>query len=151
MQFGHHEPATTVDEPTTALIRCGLGSTNVRMRIPILLLLIAGACAPAALPGPARLAAPPAAPATVVPVGLTRVLGRPAADVVALIGSPTLDRTEGKGHQLQFARGPCVLDLFLYAPATGAEPRVKYAFARRKDGRPLDPASCLQSQIIAAH
>ncbi len=117
------------------------------MRI-LLLLLGIGACAPAAIAPPAVIPAPvPAPPAS---AGLTHVLGKSAAQVLAVIGVPTLDRVEGKGRQLQFARGPCVLDLFLYPQAPSTEPRVKYAYARRKDGAPLDAASCLQSQIIAA-
>lgn len=113
------------------------------------LLLLAAACSPAVVTPPAPILAPPAPPPP-APAGLTRVLGHTAAEVQALIGAPTLDRVEGKGRQLQYARGPCVLDLFLYPPAPGQEPRVKYPYARRKNGSPLDPASCLQSQIIGA-
>ena len=114
------------------------------------LALAAAAAACNDTPPPAVIAPPPPAPVSAVPTGLTRVLGETAATVIARIAPPTLDRVEGKGRQLQFGRGPCVLDLFLYPPAPGTEPRVKSAIARLKDGRPLDPASCLQSQIIAA-
>lgn len=114
----------------------------------LLLLLVIAACAPAATPPPAPLPTPRELPSP-EPLGLTRVLGHGASDVQALLGAPTLDRTEGKGRQLQFARGPCVLDLFLYPPTPAREPEVKYVAARRRDGGPLDAASCLQSQIIA--
>lgn len=118
------------------------------MRKILPLLLAIAACTPAVTPPPAALPPPPALPAP-APLGLTRVLGHTASDVTALLGAPTLDRTEGKGRQLQFARGACVLDLFLYPPAPGTNPTVKYTAARRRDGGPLDAASCLQSQLIA--
>ncbi|MDT7935034.1 MAG: hypothetical protein RQ833_10605 [Sphingomonadaceae bacterium] len=77
------------------------------------------------------------------------MLGQPPSAVVKLIGSPDLDRQEGKGRQLQFANGACVLDVFFYAPAAGGETVATYADARMKDGRPLDAASCLALQVKA--
>lgn len=109
-------------------------------------LLLAAACATAAPPVPAPL---PPTPPKVEPIGLTRVLGHSAGEIIVLLGSPTLDRVEGRARELQFTRGPCVLDLFLYPPrdAAGAA-TVTYASARLKNGQPLDPASCLQSQML---
>ncbi len=112
------------------------------------ILLLAAACSPMMPTVAPPVSAPPPVPAP-QHQGLERVLGHNAAEVIEVIGSPTLDRIEGKARQLQFARGPCVLDLFLYSATPGAEPRVKYAYARLKDGKALDTASCLQSQIIA--
>ena len=116
-------------------------------RLPLALLLIIAACGPTTPPQVAP--PPPVAPPAPAPIGLTRVLSHTSAEAQALLGAPTLDRIEGKGRQLQFARGTCVLDLFLYPPTPDAEPRVKSAAARRRDGGPLDAASCLQSQVIA--
>ena len=108
--------------------------------------LLAAACATVAPPMPAPLAPPPP---KVEPIGLTRVLGHYAATVIALLGAPSLDRVEGRARELQFTRGPCVLDLFLYPPdnATG-DPVVTYVSARLKNGQTLDAASCLQSQML---
>ena len=105
---------------------------------PMLLVLAAAGCAKTSPP----VAAPPP-PST---VGLEKVLGATPQTVIQLIGSPTLDRQEGKGRHLQFTRGACVLDLFFYAPAQGGEPVATYADARMKDGGLIDTASCLQLQ-----
>lgn len=110
------------------------------------LALFAAACATTAVPPPA-VAPPP--PPRIEPIGLVRVLGHGAGDAIALLGSPSLDRIEGRARELQFTRGPCVLDLFLYPPKLGTgEPVVGYAAARLKNGKALDPASCLQSQLL---
>lgn len=94
----------------------------------------------------AEIAPPPPTQST---VGLEQVLGQSPPAVVKLIGSPGLDRTEGKGRHLQFAQGSCVLDVYFYAPPAGGEPVATYADARLKDGKPLDTASCLQIQLRA--
>lgn len=99
-----------------------------------------------AVPTPAPIATIAPAPPPISRVGLERVIGQPPAAVVQLIGSPELDRQEGRGRQLQFANGACVLDVFFYPPPAGGEPVATYADARLKDGRPLDAASCLELQ-----
>ena len=93
--------------------------------------------------------APIAPPPPQSTIGLEQVLGQSPPAVVKLIGSPGLDRTEGKGRHLQFAQGSCVLDVYFYAPPGGGEPVATYADARLKDGKPLDTASCLQIQLRA--
>lgn len=110
-------------------------------------LLVLAGCATA--PPPVPIAGPAPPPPPIARVGLERVLGAAPDAVIALLGQPTLDRQEGPGRQLQFARGPCVLDLFFYPAANGA-PAARHVEARFRDGRPIDAASCLQSQVIAA-
>ena len=113
-------------------------------------LLLLGACARTVAPPPAPIA-PMLAPPTPIPrIGLERVLGAAPDVVIALLGAPTLDRQEGPGRQLQFARGPCVLDLFFYPTPDGRGAAARHVEARFRDGRPIDAASCLQSQVIAA-
>lgn len=109
------------------------------------LALLAAACAPTTPPPQRAAIAPPPPPPS--RIGLERVLGATPDAVVTVLGSPTLDRTEGPARHLQFARGPCVLDLFFYPPQPGAQHLARHAEARFKDGRPLDAASCLQSQL----
>ena len=77
-------------------------------------------------------------------------MGASPEAVIAILGRPSLDREEGPARHLQFARGEvCVLDLFFY-PRPPAEGRVAtHAAARRRDGSPLDPASCLESQFLS--
>lgn len=116
------------------------------------IVLLAAACATTAPPPPVLAPPPPLAP-KVEPIGLDRVLGRGAGEMIALLGSPSLDRVEGRARELQFTRGPCVLDLFLYPPQSSTqsgtgEPVVGYADARLRNGRKLDAASCLQSQLL---
>jgi hypothetical protein len=112
----------------------------------VALLLSACAATPTPPPAPIAVIAPPP-PQN--PIGLERVLGQPPSAVVKLIGSPDLDRQEGKGRQLQFANGACVLDVFFYPPPAGGEVLATYADARLKDGKPLDAASCLALQVKA--
>lgn len=110
-------------------------------------ILALGLVAGCAQPGMKTVVAPP--PPPVSTVGLEQVMGASPQRVVQLLGSPGLDRTEGRGRHLQFAQGTCVLDVFFYPPASGGEPVATYADARMKDGRPLDSASCLQLQLKA--
>lgn len=98
-------------------------------------------CVPAAMPPPA----PPAPAPLRVPypaVGLERVLGKDANELVALFGKPDADVSEGRARKLQFASTICVLDAYLYAKGRGA-PVVTYVDARQTDGSPIDRASCV--------
>ena len=103
----------------------------------LVLLLALAACTTPATPPP-----PVAAPPAPTPPGLGRIIGSQATAVIALLGAPSLDRSEGPARQLQFVRPPCVLDVFLYPGANGA-PVVRTAAARRPDGSRIDPGACL--------
>ena len=94
-----------------------------------------GGCAttPARIP----IAAQPAPRPYVAPPGLERVMGKTPATVIALLGSPRLDRTEGKTRQLQYSGKACVLDLYAVGPV------ITYAEARKPTGLPNDPVTCL--------
>ncbi len=106
------------------------------------LLVLAACSTPAPLP---PVAAPPPPP----PPGLARIIGSPAATVIALLGAPSLDRSEGPARQLQFVRPLCVLDVFLY-PGAGGTLAVRTAAARRPDGSRIDPGACLSLLLPAA-
>ena len=103
---------------------------------PFALVLLFGlaACATTPPPPPVVQVAPPP--------GLGRIIGIAAPGVTALLGPPSLDRTEGPARQLQFIRPPCVLDVFLY-PGPSGTPVVRTAAARRPDGSRIDPGACL--------
>jgi hypothetical protein len=108
---------------------------SVPMRfLPLSLTLILAACA--TKPPVAPVAAPP-------PPGLSRLVGIDATAVTRLLGPASLDRSEGPGRQMQFVRPPCVLDVFLYPPATGGTAVVRTAAARKPDGSKIDPGTCL--------
>lgn len=109
-------------------------------------LLLVTACAPVAtVSPPVPAAAPPAAT-----LGMERVLGASPEAVIAILGRPSLDREEGPARHLQFAHGNvCTLDLFFYPRPPGGGRVATHAEARRRDGSPLDPASCLESQFLS--
>ena len=99
----------------------------------LLLIALVAACAPTT-PPPAPL--PPPGP------GLERITGQPASAATAMLGTPTLDRSEPPGRMLQFARTQCVLDVYFYPPTPGAVPMARYAEARLPDGKPMDAGAC---------
>jgi hypothetical protein len=106
------------------------------MKRSLALLLLVAACAPTT---PPPVVAPPPPPLP----GLDKIVGKPAAAVTALLGPASLDKTEGPARQLQFVRPVCVLDVYLYPPASGGAPVVRTAAARKPDGARMDPGTCL--------
>jgi hypothetical protein len=108
---------------------------------PPLLSLLLAACDPVATmqTPPPTLAAPP--PPT--QPGLDRVMNRDQRALRLLFGEPELDVREGPARKLQFRSAACVLDTYLYPPAEGREPIVRYMEARRPDGFDVDRTSCI--------
>lgn len=92
---------------------------------------------------------PPRGPvATVRPpsysiAGLERVMGHDARSLTALFGAPDLDIREESARKLQFGGGACILDAYLYPPASGREPVVTHIDARKPDGSDFDRATCV--------
>ncbi|MDE2303042.1 MAG: hypothetical protein KGK11_10840 [Sphingomonadales bacterium] len=127
---------------------------RLALLLPGLCGLLAACGGPAAVtsaPPPRRYAAPPPplrrlAPGTVhfqnLP-GLEGVIGATEPRLVAQFGPPRLDVIEGDARKLQFTGVPCVLDIYLYPAAPGAEPQAAYVDARRTDGRDVDRAACV--------
>lgn len=113
-------------------------------RVELLLpLLLVGACTQTTQIEPTTPITPPV---QALP-GLDRVMGRAPEEAIKLLGSPTLDRSEGTARHLQFARPSCVLDLYYYSDGPSAVPTARYAEARTRDGRPQDTTTCFQSQF----
>ncbi len=76
--------------------------------------------------------------------GLESVIGADAGELTRQFGAPRLDVWEGDARKLQFTGTACVLDVFLYPAAKGADPRATYADARRaSDGKEVDKAACV--------
>lgn len=71
------------------------------------------------------------------------VMGRTAAALIRQFGQPRLDLTEGTGHKMQFAGDRCVMDAYLYAPRTGADPVVTHIDTRGPDGQDVDHQACI--------
>jgi hypothetical protein len=106
------------------------------MKRSLALLLLVAACAPTT---PPPVVAPPPPPLP----GLDKIVGKPAAAVTALLGPASLDKTEGPARLMQFVRPVCVLDVYLYPPASGGAQVVRTAAARKPDGARMDPGTCL--------
>ena len=113
----------------------------MRRLFPLAALLAAGcATAPEAPePGPQL----PVAPSTHVHSSL---LGMTAAELVAHLGNPALQVSEGAGLKMQFRSRYCVLDAYLYPPASGAGlTRVTHSDARLPTGSDTDQAACISA------
>ena len=117
----------------------------MRRFIPTATLFLAG-CATAPQPQPA-----PQLPAVVTPSQHVHsaVIGMTASELVAHLGTPALQVREGSGLKMQFRSRYCVLDAYLYPPASGAGlTRVTHSDARLPTGADTDQAACI-SQIEA--
>jgi hypothetical protein len=84
---------------------------------------------------------PEPAPPSYSSVGLERVMGQTAPELIALFGKPDADVREGDARKLQFAGPICVLDAYLY-PKHGKSV-VTYVDARQPSGATIDRASCV--------
>ena len=103
------------------------------------LLGLAGCVAPASeAPAPVHSAARPAGA-----TGLDGLMGTTERTLVAQLGRPALELSEGPTRKIQFLGPDCVLDAYLRPPRSGAEPVVIHVDARQPDGREMDRASCL--------
>jgi hypothetical protein len=78
-------------------------------------------------------------------VGLERVIGRSAAQLVSLFGDPAQDFREDGARKLQFSGNACVLDTYLYPEGRGREPVVTYVDARNARGEDVDRAACVNA------
>lgn len=100
------------------------------------------AAAPSPIRAPVRRA-PPKARIQAAP-GLEGVIGATGADLAGQFGPARLDVWEGDARKLQFVGTACVLDVYLYPDAQGAEPAATYVDARRaSDGQDVDRAACV--------
>ena len=78
--------------------------------------------------------------------GLEGVIGARAEALSRKFGKVQLDIWEGDARKLQFAGEPCVLDIYLYPPQSGAAPIATHVEARRaSDGAAVDRADCVRA------
>ena len=92
---------------------------------------------------PAGRRRPPPAQTLALP-GLEGVIGASAGDLARQFGPARLEVWEGDARKLQFSGSACVLDIYLYPPAAGGEPKATYMDARRSsDGKDVDRANCI--------
>ena len=78
--------------------------------------------------------------------GLDGVIRQPAPALLSRFGQPRINTPEGDMRKLQFAGEACVLDIYLYPLAPGAEPVATWIEARRhSDGAAVDRRACIQA------
>ncbi len=73
------------------------------------------------------------------------LVGLDASALIGRFGQPRLQVREGSGTKLQFGGGTCLLDAYLYPPASGSGlARVTHIDTRNRDGRPVALAECVR-------
>ncbi len=78
--------------------------------------------------------------------GLSGIIREGASSLTSRFGQPALDTPEGDMRKLQFRSEACVLDIYLYPLAPGAQPVATWLEARRaSDGAPVDRQACIQA------
>jgi len=124
--------------------------------------LLLGACGggqsptPAASPAPTIVAAEeafvtPTKDVTAAPVkqNITAnfLLGRSPAEVMKMVGAPSLVRRDNLVQHMLFESKACVLDVIYYADDAGAPYLANYVSARGEDGSAYDAKACLEMQL----
>ena len=114
----------------------------MRFLVSVIATLLLAACV--STPKPAPVA--PAQPAVVEPPQRGDLIGMNAGELGARFGAPRLTVREGDGTKLQFANEKCVIDAYLYPPASGSgAARVTHVDTRTRDGRGAEQTSCITS------
>jgi len=109
-------------------------------RLFTLATLVVAGCATA--PEPPQ----PQQPVAITPSPHVRgdLIGMTAGELVQRLGTPALQIREGSSLKLQFRGSRCILDAYLYPPASGAgAERVTYVDARLRSGADTDQAGCV--------
>jgi hypothetical protein len=72
------------------------------------------------------------------------LVGLTAGELVQRLGTPALQIREGQSLKLQFRGQRCILDAYLYLPASGQGPeRVTHVDARLRSGVDTDQRGCV--------
>ncbi len=83
-------------------------------------------------------------PEPVRPRATGELVGLSVHELGLRFGQPRFQVQEGPGTKLQWTRGGCVLDVYLYPPVgQHGNERVTFADARRPSGAEIDVRSCL--------
>ncbi|MEO8176560.1 MAG: hypothetical protein ABI626_07860 [Sphingomicrobium sp.] len=133
--------------PRGKLASGGIGRHHWAMRfIPAFVALSVGAlftASCATTPAPT----PPPPPAVIVPPAPTvrgELIGLTAGELVQRLGTPALQVREGAGLKLQFRGSNCIIDAYLYTPASGlGVERVTHVDARLHSGADTDQRGCV--------
>ncbi len=83
-------------------------------------------------------------PSPVIPQARGGLIGLTAAELVQQLGSPVLQIREGQSLKLQFRTAGCILDAYLYLPASGqGVQRVMHIDSRAPSGANIDQSACV--------
>lgn len=77
--------------------------------------------------------------------GLNAIIGKDERTVLARLGAPRIDLTEGDVRKLQFANQACVMDVFFYPNGNGGARIATHIEARLRNGVSTDRAQCLDA------
>ena len=102
------------------------------------LTLSLAACASAPEPVAGPVSAPVHRPSVSALIGMT------ANDLISRFGQPTFQVREGPGIKLQWSANGCVLDTYLYPPASGrGAETVTHIDTRRPSGAAISQPECV--------
>ncbi len=111
----------------------------MRRFLALMLALTITACASGPKPAPA-----PMAPAPSQPRATSALIGLTASDLIGRFGQPGFQVREGPGLKLQWSANGCVLDTYLYPPASGrGAETVIHIDTRRPSGMAISQPDCV--------
>ena len=113
----------------------------MRYLVPAALALTLAACASAPTPAPAPVIAAPVQR----PAATSALVGLTASELITRFGQPSFQVREGVGIKLQWSANGCVLDTYLYPPASGrgSETRDAYRHPAAIGRRTIDQPDCV--------
>jgi hypothetical protein len=76
----------------------------------------------------------------------SKLMGQTAAQTLGFLGSPTFKRGEGGAEVWQYARGGCILNLFLFEKTPPEGIRVQYLDVYPATAKPDEPVLPLERQ-----
>ena len=109
--------------------------------------MFAGACTPTPdIQAPSPTPSSPLPVVTPLPQQRGTLIGLTAAELVQRFGNPALQIREGQSLKLQFRSASCILDAYLYRPASGqGVERVAHVDARLRSGADTNQSACIAS------
>jgi hypothetical protein len=114
-------------------------------RIAFIAVLLVAGCTPTPdIQQPAPLPSSQVPVLTPLPQERGTLIGLTAAEIVQRLGNPALQIREGQSLKLQFRSASCILDAYLYRPASGQGPeRVAHVDTRLRSGADTNQNACI--------
>ena len=111
----------------------------------LLVPLFAAACTPTPdIQAPSLPQPRPSPIVTPMPQQRGGLIGLTASQLVQRLGNPALQIREGQSLKLQFRSAACILDAYLYRPASGQGPElVAHVDTRLRSGADTNQSACI--------